>query len=83
MAVQTITLRLPELLYRHIISRASGGPTVQDNLWLACPPCNGHKATQTHGTDSVSGEQTPLFNPRKQTWREHFAWSQDGTAGLV
>jgi len=63
----------------HISPRASGGPTTQDNLWLACPLCNGHKAAQTHGTDPLSGEQTPLFNPRRQTWREHFAWSRDGT----
>jgi hypothetical protein len=63
----------------HIIPRAIGGPTTQDNLWLACPLCNGHKATQTHGTDPMSGDRTPIFNPRKQIWGEHFAWSQDGT----
>ena len=24
-------------------------------------------------------EDVPLFNPRKQIWAEHFAWSEDGT----
>ena len=63
----------------HIIPRALGGPTTQDNLWLACPLCNGHKAAQTHGIDPVTGQRVPLFNPRKQAWREHFTWSHDGT----
>ena len=63
----------------HMIPRAIGRPTTQDSLWLACPLCNGHKATQTHGTDPLSGDRTPIFNPRKQIWGEHFAWSQDGT----
>lgn len=63
----------------HIVPRAAGGPSVQDNLWLACPLCNGHKATQTHGVDPETEERIPLFNPRRQTWREHFTWSADGT----
>lgn len=63
----------------HIIPRALGGPTTQDNLWLACPLCNGHKAARTHGIDPVTGRQVPLFNPRKQIWYEHLTWSGDGT----
>ena len=63
----------------HITPRAAGGPTVQENLWLACPLCNGHKAAQTHGVDPETGERVPLFNPRMQAWREHFTWSDDGT----
>src|SRR5262249_45320693 len=34
------------------------------------------------GSDSVSGEQVPLFHPRKHRWRDHFAWSEDGTEVL-
>ncbi len=63
----------------HIIPRAAGGPTERDNLWLACPLCNGHKATQTHGVDPDSCERVPLFDPRRQIWRQHFTWSADGT----
>jgi 5-methylcytosine-specific restriction endonuclease McrA len=63
----------------HIIPRAANGPTVRENLWLACPLCNGHKATQMHGRDPVTDEQVPLFNPRQQAWHEHFTWSDDGT----
>jgi len=63
----------------HIIPQAAGGPSTEENLWLACPLCNGHKGTQTHGTDPESGEQVPLFNPRRQDWHGHFCWSEDGT----
>ena len=28
--------------------------------------------------DPLTGELVPLFNPRQQVWREHFAWSDDG-----
>lgn len=27
----------------------------------------------------LTGEEVPLFNPRKQLWAEHFMWSEDGT----
>ena len=63
----------------HIIPQAAGGPSTEENLWLACPLCNGHKGMQTHGTDPESGEQVPIFNPRRQDWHEHFRWSEDGT----
>ncbi len=63
----------------HIVPYAAGGSSTQDNLWLACPLCNGHKATKTHATDPESGERVPLFNPRHQSWPEHFGWSEDGT----
>lgn len=63
----------------HIIPLAAGGKTVVENLWLACPLCNGYKGTQTHAVDPDTGERVALFNPRTQNWHEHFAWSADGT----
>ena len=63
----------------HIIPLASGGETVIENLWLACPLCNGYKGIQTHAVDPETDERVPLYNPRTQNWREHFAWSADGT----
>ncbi|MGH2371755.1 MAG: HNH endonuclease, partial [Chloroflexota bacterium] len=41
--------------------------------------CNEFKGRRTGAVDPASGEHVPLFNPRKQTWGEHFCWSQDGT----
>jgi hypothetical protein len=63
----------------HIIPEAAGGPSTEDNLWLACPLCNGYKGTQTHALDPQTGKQVPLFNPRTQDWHKHFVWNKDGT----
>jgi hypothetical protein len=40
--------------------------------------CNGFKGAQTHGRDPLSGRRVRLFNPRRQRWSRHFAWSDDG-----
>lgn len=63
----------------HIIPRQAGGETTLDNLALACQGCNGHKYVKTYGVDPVSGELVPLFHPRRQLWRNHFAWGADCT----
>jgi hypothetical protein len=31
------------------------------------------------GVDSLSGEATPLFDPRRQHWVDHFRWIEEGT----
>ncbi len=72
-------LVLGRLEIEHIIPQAAGGPDDEDNLWLACRLCNNYKSDQTEGLDPVSGQKVPLFNPRRQQWHEHFAWSADGT----
>ena len=61
----------------HLVPIASGGPTIRDNLWLACRPCNEFKGPQIQASDPQTGELAPLFNPRTQDWHEHFAWSAD------
>jgi hypothetical protein len=63
----------------HILPVARGGLSVEENLWLACARCNTYKGDKSTAIDPISGEQTPLFNPRTQSWQEHFAWSADGT----
>jgi hypothetical protein len=62
----------------HLIPRSQGGSDREENLWLACRLCNSAKRDQTHGIDLLTGEIVPLFNPRTQTWAEHFSWSKDG-----
>jgi len=62
----------------HIQPRQLGGATTLENLAWACFGCNGRKFTRTKHTDPLTGETVPLFNPREQTWSEHFAWSDDG-----
>lgn len=62
----------------HIIPESFGGLTEEDNLWLACPTCNGHKSNRIAALDFATGEMVRLFDPRHQTWSEHFAWSELG-----
>ncbi len=62
----------------HIIPEALGGRTEEENLWLACSLCNQHKGSRVAGRDPVTDESVPLFNPRRQIWTEHFAWTADG-----
>jgi hypothetical protein len=66
----------------HLIPIAAGGQTVRENLWRSCRPCNEVEGTRTHASDPEAGELVPLFNPRSQTWSEHFRWSEDGTVML-
>lgn len=66
----------------HIVPEAAGGPSSEDNLWLACCVCNNAKGTKTQEVDPRTGSSAPLFNPRVQRWGEHFAWSEDGTRVL-
>ncbi len=71
-------LVLGQLEIDHIVPRAKGGTDDEDNLWLECRLCNGFKATQTEGRDPESGYLVNLFDPRRQRWREHFDWREDG-----
>ena len=61
----------------HVLPRVRGaGDTVFELAW-ACPACNSHKYVKTHALDSQTGRLVPLFNPRRQRWARHFAWSED------
>lgn len=63
----------------HIIPRRVGSPTVAENLALCCHGCNQHKARRTSVRDAVTDALVPLFNPRTQSWEDHFAWHPDFT----
>ena len=62
----------------HIIPQAAGGSDEVANLWLACRSCNQYKGKQVYGRDPQSGRKIRLFDPRRQLWKRHFRWSQDG-----
>jgi len=69
----------PLLEIDHIIPESRGGTSDEDNLWLACPLCNGHKSDQVEAVDPETEQPVLLFNPRTQRWQDHFAWIEDGT----
>ena len=62
----------------HIIPESLGGPTLRENLWLACSMCNDHKGNRIAAPDPHTGEVVRLFDPRRQGWSEHFEWSMEG-----
>lgn len=61
----------------HVIPRGKGGTSTFENLALSCQGCNNHKYDHTEAADPVSGELVPLYNPRRDRWADHFAWSSD------
>lgn len=61
----------------HLIPRSLGGPSTEENLWLACSLCNDHKSSRVLVVDPQSGALVQVFNPRAQSWKDHFEWSDD------
>ena len=61
----------------HVIPLARGGSDDPDNLALACFHCNRRKGNKLTALDPDSGEEVPLFDPRRDAWSEHFIWSSD------
>lgn len=71
-------LVMGRLAVEHIIPLAQGGDNSEQNLWLACSICNGHKSEKIAALDPESGQVVRLFNPRADDWKTHFKWSDDG-----
>jgi hypothetical protein len=67
----------------HITPVANGGPTVQDNLALACVSCSLRKGARLSAPDPRTGEEAPLFNPRHDDWSTHFRWTGVHVVGLT
>lgn len=60
----------------HIIAQKHGGGNEIENLSFACPHCNQHKGTDlTTFVDSYN-DIVQLYNPRKDSWEEHFETNQ-------
>jgi HNH endonuclease len=70
---------LESMEIEHIMPVSQGGATIAENLALACHGCNNYKQARVAGFDPISSESVPLYNPRKMSWDNHFAWSKDTT----
>jgi hypothetical protein len=81
--------RLPQRFSRltfpvdHVIAQQHGGPTIEDNLALACGFCNSHKGPNIAGIDPRTKQLTRLFHPRRDVWGEHFRWEGSVIVGLT
>ena len=65
----------------HIIARQHGGLTESENLALSCFRCNTYKGPNIASLDPLTGELVPLFNPRRDTWDDHFKWNGSTLVG--
>lgn len=67
----------------HIIAIKHGGSDDLDNLAWTCVRCNLSKSSNLSGIDNVTGQVVELFNPRTQSWRDHFTYQDAKIIGLT
>ena len=67
----------------HVIPRQHGGADDVANLAYACPWCNRAKGPNLSGRDLETNAILTLFNPRTQSWVEHFACDGATMIGLT
>lgn len=67
----------------HIIPVVADGATIAENLALACVSCSLRKGARQTVEDAETGEVVPIFNPRRQVWKEHFRWDGVRVVGLT
>ena len=61
----------------HVVPQCKGGGSDLENLVLACPGCNLHKASKTTAIDPATGEETRLFHPSGKC-----GWSTSGSEAI-
>jgi len=66
-----------------VIARQHGGSDDLDNLALSCARCNLHKGPNISGLDPLSRSLTPLFDPRRDVWLDHFEFQGSWIVGLT
>lgn len=67
----------------HVVAVKHGGLSTEDNLVLACLPCNRYKGSDLTSIDPLTREVTLLFNPRSHNWQEHFQVENGYILGLT
>ena len=67
----------------HVVARQHRGGDDPTNLALACNRCNLHKGPNLTAIDPETGAVVPLFDPRRQSWEEHFRLEDAEIIGLT
>jgi hypothetical protein len=73
----------PRFHVDHVVPVARGGATVEENLALACVSCSLRKGARQHAVDPQTGIEAALFNPRLDSWKEHFRCDHVHILGLT
>lgn len=60
----------------HVQPYTADGPTIAENLAVACVTCSLRKAARTKARDPRTGRLVALFHPRRDRWSEHFRWTR-------
>jgi uncharacterized protein (TIGR02646 family) len=60
----------------HVVPRSRGGPSTVNNLAWSCPSCNLRKSDRIEFPDPQTGRITELYNPRTDSWSQHFCWDE-------
>jgi hypothetical protein len=80
-------LPIPEVAFNfafeveHITPAGREGRSVDENMALACRSCNLYKAAHTTAVDPETEIVVRLFDPRSESWPEHFAI--DNISGVI
>ncbi|MBY0493301.1 MAG: HNH endonuclease [Cyanobacteria bacterium] len=67
----------------HVRPLAAGGSTDERNLAFACVSCSLRKGARQRARDPETGRDDRLFDPRHDTWRDHFRWDGVRIAGIT
>jgi hypothetical protein len=67
----------------HVIPVSKEGRDEFDNLALACRSCNLWKSDVVTAVDPETQAAIPLFNPRQQSWQDHFEPQSDPPFRLI
>jgi hypothetical protein len=63
----------------HTCPQSKGGTDEFYNLALCCHRCNERRGNNIVSIDPATGTIVPLFNPRQQSWGDHFIWTKGST----
>ncbi len=66
----------------HIVATQHGGLSILENLALACWQCNRHKGTNLASIDPHTGKREFLYNPRTDSWSDHFKFDGPKIIGI-
>lgn len=71
------------LQIEHIVPIKHGGGDEYENLAMACIDCNLAKSVNLTGRDPKTNQTVELFNPRLQSWSDHFVRNGPMIVGLT
>ena len=56
----------------HVVPVTAGGTAALRNLALACVSCSLRKGARQQAPDPKTGQEVPIFRPRREVWGRHF-----------